>query len=99
MDKKKHDENLQFSWKLTDHLCRVCFGRVLVRTTTSGMKVYLCSNCETEAEGVSSKVLCACGLQIGKKDAGIRCHINTSIKPEDPGIVVASQVTSTKGSL
>ena len=81
-------------WSLTDHVCRVCFGRVLASATkTDGAHRYRCSNCGLEEAGRKPGVLCACGLKLKNgHDAGIRCELNPEPTPEFPSEVVASQV-------
>lgn len=39
------------AWRLTDHVCRVCFGRVLERDGAPG-HIYRCANCGTEVSGI-----------------------------------------------
>lgn len=87
-------DTTQMSWVFTDHICRVCFGRVMKRTTFDHRKVYKCSNCETEVEGDSSQCLCCCGIKLRKsQDAGIRCILNPKRTPENPAVVVAEQLS------
>lgn len=86
-------------WTLTDHVCRVCFGRIL-RTSAdenapAGVHRYRCSNCGVEASARQVSSVCSCGLRLKSgKDAGIRCERNTEPTPEFPSEVVASQVAS-----
>jgi len=37
------------SWFLTDHACRICFGRLLERMDEHGRRVVRCANCGTQA--------------------------------------------------
>ena len=82
-------------WVLVDHVCRVCFGRVLQLSTFDRRhKVYRCSSCETELQGDGVQVLCACGIKVrGNRDAGIRCIKNPRRTPENPAQVVAEQIS------
>lgn len=81
------------SWELTSHACRICFGRVLVRTTFENKKIYKCSNCDIEVEGSHEHALCCCGMKLrSNRDAGVRCQVNTNRTPENPAAVVAIQV-------
>lgn len=90
MAKIKPDDML---WKLTDHCCRVCFGRVLVRETFDMRKVYRCANCGVEREGRDSRVICSCGLRLLMGQTGLlRCERNTSKTPEFPSEIVAGAV-------
>jgi hypothetical protein len=82
-------------WELSPHVCRICFARVLQRTTFDRRKVYRCSSCETEAEGPGPQVLCCCGIKVrGTRDAGVRCVPNPRRTPENPAQYVAEQVTA-----
>lgn len=80
-------------WALSDHVCRCCFGRVLVRETFDHKRVYRCSNCGIEKEGRSEAAICACGMKLKNgTDAGIRCQVQEQPTPEFPSQVVAAQV-------
>ena len=93
------------SYSIEPHICRECFGRILSHKTydKSGAEVtnYVCSNCETAAQGVDASVLCCCGIKLkapgadgrpGKPsaDAGIRCHANPNPTLAFPCKIVAS---------
>jgi hypothetical protein len=89
----KKDES-PLRWELADHICRVCFARVLKRTTFDHRKIYRCSNCETEQEGPGAHVLCCCGIKVrGNRDAGIRCVPNPRRTPENPAQIIAEQLS------
>ncbi|ATI15689.1 hypothetical protein [Bordetella phage vB_BbrM_PHB04] len=90
MSKKDQDN---WDWKLTPHVCRACFGRVLMRETFDRRKVFRCSNCGAEREGHDSRVICTCGLKLRTGiDAGVRCMVNADKSPEWPSEIVAEQV-------
>ena len=79
-------------WAITDHACRVCFGRVLVRETFDRRRVYRCAGCGIEREGRSEVAICACGIRLKTGvDAGIRCQLQNEPTPEFPAQVVAAQ--------
>lgn len=81
-----------FEWKLSAHVCRACFGRILVRETFDRRKVFRCSNCGAQREGHDSRVICCCGLKVRKgADMGVRCQVNEDRTPEWPGEIVAMQ--------
>ena len=81
-----------FMWQLTDHVCRCCFGRVLMRETFDRRRVYRCSNCGLEQEGCSEAAICCCGIKLKTKvDAGIRCQPNPAKSPEFPSEIVAAE--------
>lgn len=72
------------AWRLTDHVCRVCFGRVLERRD-QGQRVVRCANCGTEVRDMPTAALCCCGLKTSTgKDAGLRCRRNDGRTPEQP---------------
>lgn len=80
-------------WTITDHVCRCCFGRVLVRETFDRKRVYRCSNCGLEAEGRTEAAVCCCGMKLKTGvDAGIRCGVNHDRTPEFPSEITACQV-------
>lgn len=82
-----------FLWGLTDHACRCCFGRILVRETFDRRKVYRCSNCGLEREGRTESAICCCGIKLKTgSDAGIRCQHNPEKSPEFPSEIVAAEV-------
>lgn len=81
-------------WAITNHVCRVCFGRVLA-TATSGtpLVTYRCSYCGTERQGETESVICSCGLKLRTgSDMGIRCAVNDNKTPDCIGEVIAMQV-------
>lgn len=80
-------------WVITDHICRICFGRVLMREAFDRRKTYRCSNCGTEADGTSEAAICCCGMKLKTNvDAGIRCTRNNDKSPEWPSEITAAQV-------
>ena len=85
-------------WSFTQHCCRVCFGRVLVRTTFERKKIHKCSCCGTTVECEQPSGLCACGVKIrgGTRDAGIRCRVNDKRTPENPMEIIAEQIDPTQ---
>lgn len=80
-------------WVITDHICRVCFSRVLMREAFDRRKTYRCAGCEVEAQGTSEAAVCCCGIKLKTGvDAGIRCQREASPTPEFPARVTAVQV-------
>lgn len=93
----KHVDDKTFAWALTDHCCRVCFSRVLVRETFDRRRVYRCAGCGVEKEGRTEAAICACGIKLRTGvDAGIRCQVATDPSPEFPAQITAAQVTIPK---
>lgn len=81
-----------YHWAITDHVCRVCFSRVLVRETFDRRRIYRCSGCGIEKEGRSEAAVCCCGIKLKSGvDAGIRCQHNQDRRPEFPAEIVAAQ--------
>lgn len=79
-------------WVITAHVCRCCFGRVLMREAFDRKKTFRCSNCGIEAEGRTEAAICSCGIKLKTGvDAGIRCGPNPDKTPEFPSEIVASQ--------
>lgn len=91
-----------FEWRIEDHVCRVCFSRVLSRRTFDGKRIYRCASCGTEREGTGPAVICSCGIKLrpghGPMDAGIRCAPNPAGAPENMSEFVAIQVEAPKAS-
>jgi len=72
----------------TDHVCRICYGRLLSLKDDSGADHIECADCGTKKKG-THLALCACGNRFltGKK-AGFRCVKNTDKSPERPNEIV-----------
>lgn len=84
-----------FEWTMADHVCRVCFSRVVKRKMFNGMMVYRCTGCGVEREGKSASVICACGMKLRTGvDLGIRCKRNPDPTPECPLEIIAEQSQS-----
>ncbi len=92
-----------FQWLITDHACRACLGRVLMRKTVDNRRIYRCACCGVEREGKRPDAICACGIQLrtgkghgGALDAGVRCIANPDRRPENLAEIVAAQVQDTR---
>ena len=82
-----------FAYRIEEHVCRVCLGRVLCRETFDHKRIYRCSNCGVEREGHDARVICCCGMKLRTSvDLGVRCIPNTDRRPELPNEVIAQQV-------
>jgi hypothetical protein len=55
------------------------------------MRVFRCADCGLEKEGHNSHVLCACGVTLNARNAGIRCELNERPTPEFPFEICAKQ--------
>ena len=81
-------------WVITDHICRCCFGRVVMRESFDRRRTYRCTNCGVEEEGRTEAAICCCGIKLKTGvDAGIRCQLNAEKSPEWPSEVVAVQAS------
>jgi hypothetical protein len=73
-------------WRLSPHVCRRCFGRVL-----EGDGVFRCSVCGAVAAG-KVELMCACGLTVaqpsGNRVRAFRCITNPAPCPASPAEVV-----------
>jgi hypothetical protein len=77
-----------YLWRLEDHVCAGCVGRVLARQTDDGQTVVRCSNCGREVIG-DPPTICACGVTKGKY-ARLRCvRLDRPIPGVDSEIVAA----------
>lgn len=80
-------------WVITDHVCRICFSRILMQEADDKSKTYHCSGCGVEAKGRAPSVLCCCGIKLKTGvDAGTRCDKNPARSPEFPCEITAIQV-------
>jgi len=73
-------------WKIVDHVCRGCFGRILVSAHQAR-----CADCG--ASGKTVQDVCACGTPLRTKvNAGLRCIKNLEVSIECPAEIVVSYV-------
>lgn len=80
------------TWKFTDHVCRVCFGRVLKCEDSVGLPRFRCSNCGIEGTN-EVKSICCCGMKTrGTREIKIKCQRQENPTPEFPSEIVASEV-------
>lgn len=65
-------------YSMTDHCCKYCLGRVLVRYDT-----FVCSVCEVESHG-SPTGICGCGMKASRDElpAGLRGAYRCGINPD-----------------
>lgn len=85
--------NSEFVWRIENHCCRVCFGRILSRPHgTDAKRLYRCAECGLEKEGTQTSVLCTCGMKLNARNAAIRCAVNERQTPEFPFEICAKQM-------
>jgi hypothetical protein len=83
---------LRDEWKIEDHACAECLGRVVSRRSeTGGDRIYRCAECEVEAAGEVNSI-CCCGAKIGEKNASVRCVRNDRRSPGHNQAVVAIEM-------
>ncbi len=86
-------------WRLEPHVCAACLGRIVSRKPLNEPRVYLCCDCgetgsgEAAAGGQRHPVICACGMKIGARNAGIRCFENERRTHEIPNKYIARGAT------
>jgi len=74
-------------WEVTDHVCRLCFGRLL-RRVAAGVTTVRCAQCDTEVTG-RVETLCACGAKLPNgRLAGLACRVNPAPTLEQSARVV-----------
>jgi hypothetical protein len=80
---------LEWPFSLTDHCCRACCGRVLVRNN-----IFMCSVCETMAAN-DVTAICACGMRAASQrdlpkglQNAYRCAINQNRTVVNPARIV-----------
>jgi hypothetical protein len=86
-----------YSWALTGHCCRKCFGRVLRRPVPTGA-VYRCADCGFEAEGADDgggpAVICGCGALPPGFRTKLACIPNPNRSDDEfPSEIVLAEVT------
>jgi hypothetical protein len=75
-------------WEITDHVCRLCFGRLLRRLDSDGKPLIRCADCGTSVKG-PVEALCACGAKLRNgRLAGLRCAPNSASTIEQPAQIV-----------
>jgi hypothetical protein len=71
-------------WRLTDHVCRYCLGRMLTGVQPDGVVVSRCADCGVTREGDVVNV-CCCGAALPTgRHAGLRCAPNPNQKASSP---------------
>ncbi len=67
------------SWKLTEHVCRNCFGRI-VANRWLGITQFMCADCGMRGARKIESV-CACGAELPTGEpAGMNCEKNPEYK-------------------
>ena len=79
-------------WRIEPHVCRFCFGRVVSTALKPDGRHFRCTNCGAAGTSANSRAICACGMRLGERDAGIRCVVNVMPTPDNPSEIVAKEV-------
>lgn len=75
-------------WEVLDHVCRLCFGRLLRRIDTDGKPIIRCADCGTRVSGRVEN-LCMCGAKLSNgRLAGLSCQRNSKPSIEQPAEIV-----------
>lgn len=80
---------LEAGFSLTDHCCRTCAGRVLVRNGE-----FMCATCE--ARGTAVEAVCACGMRAAGNDlpkrlkGAYKCAVNPGRSVVSPARIVVT---------
>lgn len=80
------------NWKIEDHVCLTCFGRVVSRPGEDNRREFRCTNCGASGAG-SVRTICACGMRVGTRDAGVRCVRNDNPRPDLPSEIIAKEIS------
>jgi hypothetical protein len=70
-------------WEVSDHACRFCLGRVLVRAGRGAPAEVRCAQCGAKADGGPS-ALCCCGADCGALGYALECFKNPNVTNEVP---------------
>lgn len=88
---------LEETWRLEDHLCSACFGRLLSRKPEGAPRIYRCGTCGAESTATSRQggklhpAICACSTRYGSQDGGLRCVVNAERGPLLPYEIVVKE--------
>lgn len=77
------------TWNLTDHACRLCFGRLLESLTGDSPR-YRCAECGHSVEG-TVQALCCCGVMVGSQ-TGLECVKNPARSAASPQEIVVREL-------
>jgi hypothetical protein len=70
-------------WEVSNHACRCCFGRVLVRMRRSKVVEVRCAECDAHRFG-PVETLCCCGVEVGALGRALECVPNPEVSVEAP---------------
>ncbi|WP_175787557.1 hypothetical protein [Burkholderia anthina] len=71
------------SWRVSDHACRHCFGRILERRSRGEVVEVRCAECGAREDGPVES-LCCCGVHAGDLGHPLECFRNPDVTRENP---------------
>jgi len=80
-------------FRVTDHVCKACFGRILERELPDGTVVSRCADCEARADGPASAI-CACGALPKGFRTRLVCIKNPRPREEAPSEIVVAEAAA-----
>lgn len=77
-------------WRITDHACAACLGRVLARNAADGQCIARCADCGHEAAG-GAEAICACGALPDGFKIRLKCQRQAQPSPDFPAEIIAAE--------
>lgn len=81
------------AWKLADHACRHCLGRVLQRSVRGVAVEVRCAQCGERADG-GPTALCCCGVDCGALGYALECFKNPNVGKAVPHEIMVRERSS-----
>lgn len=77
------------TWELTDHVCRVCGGRILLCVsgqgpTGGGNPIWRCADCGVACASIGPASICWCGFTHRGQDQSVYCCCPFSVLEQHP---------------
>jgi hypothetical protein len=80
-------------WRVVDHVCKKCFGRILERDLHDGSVAARCADCAAESDGGGAASLCACSALPKGFRTRLQCVKNDRPCEEVPSEIVVVEAT------
>jgi hypothetical protein len=82
------------TWKLVNHLCRKCGGRILRSVTGAGMTpggnpIFRCADCGASNYAMGPEVLCWCGFNHRQQNITAYACLPYSVLKDEPELLDA----------
>lgn len=81
-------------WDVSDHACRYCFGRVLIRIRRGKVVEARCAECDQRLPGAVDN-LCCCGVEAGALGRALECVPNPAVNAEAPQKIMVRERRAT----